>query len=61
MPRFTKAQPIFRPSRSGKALADDAPTIVSLMYESFPKCESLYTVKGFATELAKRLCRSTWR
>jgi ribosomal protein S18 acetylase RimI-like enzyme len=48
MPRFTEAQPSIPPSTIRRAVADDAPAIVSLLYESFLEYESLYTVEGFA-------------
>jgi len=48
MPRFTEAQPSIPASTIRRAVADDAPAIVSLLYESFLEYESLYTVEGFA-------------
>jgi len=37
-----------------RAVADDAPAVVSLLYESFLEYESLYTVEGFAATVISR-------
>ena len=37
-----------------RAVADDAPAVVSLLYESFLEYESLYTVAGFAATVISR-------
>jgi len=54
MAPFTKAQPSIPAPTIRKALADDAPAIVSLLYESFLEYESLYTVEGFAATVISR-------
>ena len=48
MPAFTESQPGSPAITIRRAVADDAPAIVSLLYESFLEYESLYTVEGFA-------------
>ena len=37
-----------------RAVVDDAPAVVSLLYESFLEYESLYTVAGFAATVISR-------
>ena len=37
-----------------RAVVDDAPAVVSLLYESFLEYESLYTVEGFAATVISR-------